>query len=207
MAIAGWHAANGIGYTNGCTTRSSGVDDWSRAQELADRLSPDQLHRTLDRYAERCCPVSGGVRAILSLESLMQVEYSYRSGIPFHASSSDLSTNNCVRELVLSVKAEQVASFLGQSDHAIAGPGDRVAVLYPYRGNLHQAPVSANARSRCSDKVGIVLRIETTTNDVSFFKHHRKVEHRQGPPTRELGTRKEESSLQPDRPARHPPRL
>jgi len=36
------------------------------------------------------------------------------------------------------------------------------------------------------DKCGIVLRIETTTNDVSFFKHHRKVEHREGPPTREL---------------------
>jgi hypothetical protein len=33
------------------------------------------------------------------------------------------------------------------------------------------------------DKCGIVLRIETTTNDVSFFKHHRKVEHREGPPT------------------------
>jgi hypothetical protein len=31
-----------------------------------------------------------------------------------------------------------------------------------------------------------VLRIETTINDVSFFKHHRKVEHRQGPPTRVL---------------------
>ena len=31
-----------------------------------------------------------------------------------------------------------------------------------------------------------MLRIETTTNDVSFFKHHRKVEHRNGPPTREL---------------------
>ena len=36
------------------------------------------------------------------------------------------------------------------------------------------------------DKHGIVLRIETTTNDVSFFKHHRKVEHRTGPATREL---------------------
>jgi hypothetical protein len=36
------------------------------------------------------------------------------------------------------------------------------------------------------DKHGIVLRIETTTNDVSFFKHHRRVEHRQGPPTREV---------------------
>src|SRR5271167_886259 len=30
------------------------------------------------------------------------------------------------------------------------------------------------------------LRIETTTNDVSFFKHHRKVEHREGPATRDL---------------------
>jgi hypothetical protein len=30
------------------------------------------------------------------------------------------------------------------------------------------------------DKCGIVLRIETTANDVSFFKHHRKVEQRDG---------------------------
>ena len=31
-----------------------------------------------------------------------------------------------------------------------------------------------------------MLRIETTANDVSFFKHHRKVEHRDGSPTRDL---------------------
>src|SRR6476646_312894 len=30
------------------------------------------------------------------------------------------------------------------------------------------------------------LRIETTTNDVSFFKYYCKVEHRDGRPTREL---------------------
>jgi hypothetical protein len=36
------------------------------------------------------------------------------------------------------------------------------------------------------DKFAVALRIETTTNDVSFFKHHRKVEHRDGPPTRAL---------------------
>jgi hypothetical protein len=30
------------------------------------------------------------------------------------------------------------------------------------------------------DKLGVILRIETTTNDVSFFKHHRRVEHREG---------------------------
>lgn len=30
------------------------------------------------------------------------------------------------------------------------------------------------------DKLGRILRSETTTNDVSFFKHHRLVEHRDG---------------------------
>ena len=36
------------------------------------------------------------------------------------------------------------------------------------------------------DKSSIVLCIETTTNDVSFFKHHRRVEHPDSLPTREL---------------------
>ena len=45
--------------------------------------------------------------------------------------------------------------------------------------------VSANPRSRFT-KFGLVLRIETTTNDVSAFKHYRVVEHRQGPATRAL---------------------
>ncbi len=30
------------------------------------------------------------------------------------------------------------------------------------------------------DKFGLILRIETTVNDVSFFKHYREVEHRNG---------------------------
>ncbi len=30
------------------------------------------------------------------------------------------------------------------------------------------------------DKFGLVLRIETVSNDVGFFKHHRTVEHRDG---------------------------
>jgi hypothetical protein len=36
------------------------------------------------------------------------------------------------------------------------------------------------------DKFGRVLRLETTTNDVSFFKHHRRVEHRNGPSSFQL---------------------
>src|ERR1700726_2466682 len=36
------------------------------------------------------------------------------------------------------------------------------------------------------DKFSRVLRVETTVNDVSFFRHHRKVEHKGAAPTREL---------------------
>lgn len=36
------------------------------------------------------------------------------------------------------------------------------------------------------DKFGRILRLETTANDVSFFKHFRKVEHRHGHESREI---------------------
>lgn len=35
------------------------------------------------------------------------------------------------------------------------------------------------------DKFSRVLRVESTVNDVRFFKHHRKVEHQGGSVTRE----------------------
>lgn len=31
------------------------IDEWPHAQALADQLSPDHLHRVLDRYARQCC--------------------------------------------------------------------------------------------------------------------------------------------------------
>jgi hypothetical protein len=58
------------------------IDDWHRAQDLADRLSPDRLHLVLDRYAAQCCPVLD-VFGRSYHWSLMQVEYAtdlvYRS--------------------------------------------------------------------------------------------------------------------------------
>ena len=49
--------AEGIGYTM-ADNAFIRIHDWPRAQELADTLSPHRLHRTLDRYADWCCPVS-----------------------------------------------------------------------------------------------------------------------------------------------------
>jgi hypothetical protein len=40
------------------------------------------------------------------------------------------------------------------------------------------------------DKFGLILRIETTVNDVSQFKHYREVEPRSGPPTEKIAPMK-----------------
>jgi hypothetical protein len=50
------------------------IDDWPRAQTLADHLSPEALHHVLDRYAQQCCPVFD-VLAPSYHWSFMQVEY------------------------------------------------------------------------------------------------------------------------------------
>jgi hypothetical protein len=175
-------SAEGIGYTM-ADNAFLRIDDWSRAQALADTLSPDQLHRTLDRYAERCCPVSD-VFGQSYHWSLMQVEYAtdlvFRSAATLGPLYEQL-----VRESVLSVKAEQIATFLGRQITPLLT--QEVGSQFSTR---IEGTCVKHRFGKCSikmyDKCGIVLRIETTTNDVSFFKHHRKVEHREGLPTREL---------------------
>ena len=103
--------AEGIGYTM-ADNAFIRIDDWPRAQELADSLSPDRLHRTLDRYAERCCPVSD-VFGQSYHWSLMQVEYATDLAFRSTATLGPLY-EQLIRQSVLSVKAEQVARFLGR---------------------------------------------------------------------------------------------
>jgi hypothetical protein len=58
--------AAGIGYTM-ADNAFIRIDDWPRAQQLADALSPDQLHRILDHYAGLCCPVCDGLGQIIAI--------------------------------------------------------------------------------------------------------------------------------------------
>jgi hypothetical protein len=175
-------AAERIGYSmaDNAFTR---IDDWARAQELADSLSPDALHQTLDRYAARCCPVAE-VFGQSYHWSLMQVEYATDLAFRSRTTLGPLY-DQLVRESVLSVKAEQVANFLGRqiTPQLAQEIGSQFSTRIEGTCVKHRF---GKASVKMYDKFGIVLRIETTTNDVSFFKHHRKVEHRDGPPTRAL---------------------
>jgi hypothetical protein len=158
------------------------IDDWQRAQELADALSPDRLHRLLDRYAEQCCPVleAFGQRYHWSL---MQVEYATDLAFRSPATLGPLY-EQLVRQSVLSVKAEHVAGFLGRTitPQLAQEVGSQFATRIEGTCLKHRFGKSS---VKMYDKCAVVLRIETTTNDVSFFKHHRTVEHHDGPPTRE----------------------
>jgi hypothetical protein len=102
-------AAAGIGYTM-ADNAFVRIDDWQRAQQLADALSPDQLHRVLDQYASLCCPVCD-VFGQCYHWSLMQVEYA--TDLAFRSTTTLAPLyDQLIRQSVLSVKAEQVATFL-----------------------------------------------------------------------------------------------
>ena len=172
----------GIGYTMADNAFVK-IDDWERAQELADGFSPDLLHRTLDRYAAQCCPVTDTFGHSYHW-SLMQLEYA--TDVVFRSAASlGPLYEQLIRETVVSVKAEQVASFLGRK----IAPNLAQEIGSQFSTRIQGTCVKhrfGSASIKMYDKFGTVLRIETTTNDVSFFKHHRKVEHREGPPTRAL---------------------
>jgi hypothetical protein len=159
------------------------IADFTRAQELADTFKPELLHRQLDRYAQACCPVLD-VFAQTYHWSIMQAEYS--TDLVFKSDKMLGSLyQQLAREAVLSVKAEQVATFLGKkiTPQLAAEIGSRLSTRIEGTCIKHRFD---SCSIKIYDKFGRILRLETTTNDVSFFKHHRKVEHRSGPTTREV---------------------
>ena len=163
------------------------VADLERAQALADAFSPDMLHRRLDRYAQWLCPVLD-VFGQTYHWSLRQIEYStdvmFRSEhilVPLYDALS--------RQAVLAADADRVAGFLGKkvTPQLAQEIGSRLSTRIEGRCIKHYMGA---AGVKVYDKFSRVLRVETTVNDVSFFKHHRKVEHKDGHTTRELAALK-----------------
>ena len=170
-------SAEGIGFTAGDNAFLR-ITDWNRAQELADGFSPGMLHRILDRYAALCCPVLDTFKQSYHW-SLMQVEYS--TDLVFHSKQTLAPLyEQLARHSVLTVKAETIATFLGRS----IAPNLAQEIGSQFSTRIEGTCIKhrfGKSSVKMYDKLGTILRIETTTNDVSSFKHYRKVEHRKGP--------------------------
>jgi hypothetical protein len=153
------------------------IADWQKAQSLADAFPTERLHRTLDRLAARYCPVLDDFAESYHW-SLMQIEYA--TDIVF-ARQEDLHPlyDALVHTAIHAVKPDNVATFLGRKLH----PNFEDELGNDFHTRIegtcikhHMGPASL----KMYDKLGLVLRIETTANDVSFFLHYRTVEHRDG---------------------------
>lgn len=151
--------------------------DYLRAQALADALDVHRLHRHLNRLAARYCPVVRHFPAGYHW-SLMQVEYAtdvvFRRQADFQPLYAALTYT-----AIHAIKPEHVATFLGRrltdAYQGEAGNAFDTRILGT-RIKHHLGPVAI----KLYDKCGLLGRVECTANDVSFFKHHRTVEHRDG---------------------------
>lgn len=156
------------------------IADLQTANQLAAQLDVQKLHAQLDSFAQRYCPVT----TTLGLEyswSLMQAEYAtdlifkrqqtLQAFFPF-----------LVETLIQAVKPADVATFLGRKSHSNyqGEAGNRFNVRWLGRRIKHtMGPVAI----KLYDKFNLILRIETTVTNVSFFKQYRQVQHRDGTTT------------------------
>jgi hypothetical protein len=84
-------------------------------------------------------------------------------------------------------KPAQVATFLGRRNKLASNNTEEIGNdfqtrIQGTRIKHHMGPCSI----KMYDKVGLILRIETTTNDPSWFSHYRTVVHRNGTTSHEL---------------------
>src|SRR5271157_5051175 len=153
------------------------IADFEPAQKLADEFGVERLHRKLDGFADRYCPVVKQL-GLTYHWSLDQVEFA--TDIVFRQ-PSDLQAiyERLTRTAIHTVKPDNVATFLGRklNGNYQDEMGNRFNTRIEGTRIKHtMGPVSI----KMYDKFQLILRIETTVVNVSFFKHYREVEHKNG---------------------------
>lgn len=171
------------------------IDDWSKAQKISDNLSIEKLHKKLNGFAEKYCPVHKVFKQQYHW-SIMQCEYS--TDIVFKK-QQDLKPlyEQLIAKAIHSVKPENIITFFGKKMHGkYEGEiGNNYHVRIEGSRIKHSM---GKASIKMYDKFAHILRIETTVNDVTFFKHYREVIHRDGSSTqKEASMKKNIYSLKP----------
>jgi hypothetical protein len=151
--------------------------DWTAAQSLADSWDPSFLHRKLDEFARRYCPI---LKQIEEKYHWSLDEAEYATDIVFRR-QADLQAiyGNLIRTAIHTVKPDDIATFLGKKLHG--NYQDEMGNRYNVRIEGTRVRHSMGMASiKMYDKFGQILRIETTAKDISFFKLYRQVEQRNG---------------------------
>jgi hypothetical protein len=153
------------------------IADWQRAQRISNAWEAKRIHERLNDLARLCCPVYKDFAAGYH-GSVDQCEYA--TDIVFRK-QADLQAiyENLARTAIHTVKPDNIATFPGRklNTQYEGEMGNRFNIRIEGTRIKHtMGPVSI----KLYDKFGLMLRIETTVNDLTFFKHYREVEHRDG---------------------------
>ncbi len=171
------------------------IDDWEKAQQMSDNLSIEKLHKKLDSFAKKFCPVHEIFKQQYHW-SIMQCEYA--TDIVFKK-QEELKPiyDQLISNAIHTVKPENIVTFFGKKLHG-KYEGE-LGNQYHVRIEGSRIKHSMNKSSiKMYDKFAHILRIETTTNDVTFFKHYREVIHRDGTSSqKEASMKKNIYSLKP----------
>lgn len=144
------------------------IADWSVANQLAEQMDSQTLHAYLDAFAQRYCPVIQKLNLSYPWSS-WQTEYA-TDRVFKHASDLQSFYPLLLETLIHSVKPSDIATFLGRKLHGNY-PGE-MGSRFNVRQRGTRIKHSMGAASiKLYDKFRLILRIETTVNNVSFFPH------------------------------------
>jgi hypothetical protein len=149
------------------------IEDFEKAQKISDSFDAGKLLKKLTWLSVLYSPVHKEFGETYHW-SIMQQEYS--TDIVFK-SKEDLKPlyDDLIATAIHTVKPANIATFLS---HKLTGNyGGEMGNSYNIRLEGSRIKHSMGPVSiKMYDKFNKILRIETTVNDVSFFKHYRTVE-------------------------------
>lgn len=157
------------------------IEDYDKAQTIADSLDAKVLQTKLDNLADLYCPVYKSITSTGYHWSLMQLEYA--TDIVF----KDKKTlgpiyDNILKSVMHTITPNDVARFLGRK--GVHGKNDLpldTSYKHVMRDEMRRIKHRMESSSvKIYDKFSQVLRIETTTNNTTNFYHLRSVAHRDG---------------------------
>ncbi len=153
------------------------IEDFDKAQTVCENMDIQKIHKRLDELAKTYCPVHASFNQVCHW-SIMQTEYA--TDIVFKNQEDRQSIySELTATAIHTVKPDNIATFLG---HKI-DPRCQGEIGNNYNIRIEGSRIKhtmSKSSIKMYDKFSKLLRLETTTNDISFFKHYREVEHRDG---------------------------
>ena len=161
----------------------TGIADFEEAQKLSDRIRVEDLHRALDIFIKRYCPMPDEWELSFNY-TIRQVEYACDIIFKSEEALKPLY-DNIIKTAMHTVTPDNIANFLGKRFSVLfeGEAGSKLGRRILGTRIKHQM---GEISVKVYDKFGRILRIEVTSNDVSQLKVFRDVQKRDGSIVQEI---------------------